>query len=97
MTYPGKTTAQGYGYSHQQQRKRIAPLVAQGGYTCTRYGHPQFPTCPGEIDPEDEWELGHDDRDKRIVTGPEHARCNERAGGLKRQGLLEDGETRLAW
>jgi hypothetical protein len=93
----GRTTAQGYGFSHQQFRKRVAILVAQGGYVCPRYGHPQFPHCPGEILPDEEWELGHDDHDKRIYTGPEHARCNERAGGLKRQGLLEDGQSWLQW
>ena len=96
---PGNTSALGYGRPHKRLRRQLAPLVAQGGYVCTRYGHPQFPQCPGEILPGDEWELGHDDRDptKTQYTGPEHARCNERAGGLKRQRLLEDGETRLQW
>lgn len=94
---PGRTTQQGYGFTHQRERRRLAPLVAQGGVICPRYGHPQFPSCPGEILPVDEWELGHDDRDKRIYTGPEHARCNERAGGLKRQGLLIEAETTLQW
>jgi hypothetical protein len=93
----GRTTAQGYGFPHQRERRRIAALVAQGGYVCPRYGHPQFPNCPGAILPGDEWELGHDDRDKRKYTGPEHARCNERAGGLKRQGLLTEAETSIQW
>ena len=84
----GRTTALGYGYTHQQERKRLEPYVAQGGYTCTRYGHPQFPHCPGPIAPGDEWELGHDDTDKSRYTGPEHKACNRRAGGLKRIGAL---------
>ena len=92
-----ESRVQGYGWPHQRLRMKLAPLVAQGGYVCTRYGHPQFPNCPGEILPGEEWELGHDDRDKRVWSGPEHARCNERAGGLKRQRLLEDGESRLSW
>ena len=94
----GRTTALGYGHKHQQERKRLAPLVARGGFVCTRYGHPQFPDCPGPIEPWDEWELGHDDNDKRIYTGPEHKACNRRAGGLKRIGRLEaNGETNLTW
>lgn len=94
----GRTTALGYGYQHQQERARLAPLVAQGAFTCTRYGHPQFPHCTGLIAPDDEWELGHDDTDKSIYTGPEHARCNERAGGLKRMGkLMSSGPLFREW
>ena len=84
----GRTTRLGYGTAHQKERARLASIVAQGQTTCTRHNHPQFPDCPGIIQPEDEWELGHDDTDKRRYTGPEHARCNERAGGLKRIGKL---------
>lgn len=87
---PGRTTTLGYGHHHQQERARLAPLVALGAFTCTRYGHPQFPNCPGPIRPGDEWELGHDDHDKSRWTGPEHKACNRRAGGLKRFGQLQD-------
>ena len=91
----GRTTALGYGHAHQQERARLVPLVARGGYVCTRYGHPQFPDCAGEIPTHDPsiaaevWELGHDDADKRRYTGPEHKACNRRAGGLKRIGKLQ--------
>lgn len=85
---PGRTTALGYGFTHQQARARLAPVVATGTITCTRYGHPQFPDCPGRINPGDPWELGHDDTDKSRWTGPEHKTCNRRAGGLKRTGQL---------
>lgn len=103
----GRTTANGYGHEHQQERAALAPLVAQGGWVCTRFGHPQFPDCPGEI-PAHElhegaqvWELGHDDEDKDVYTGPEHKACNRRAGGLKRIGKLEQAPvtavTTLEW
>lgn len=85
---PGRTTALGYGHDHQQERARLAPLVALGGYVCTRYGHPQFPECVGLIAPGQAWELGHDDTDKSRWTGPEHKHCNRKAGGLKRMGKL---------
>lgn len=84
----GATTEGGWGAPHQAERRRLAPLVALGRTVCTRYGHPQFPDCAGLIAPGDEWELGHHDQDKGKWTGPEHARCNERAGGLKRAGQL---------
>ena len=84
----GRTTELGYGYHHQQARLKWAPVVALGQTTCTRHGQPQFPDCPGLIQPGDVWELGHDDADKTIYTGPEHRTCNRRAGGLKRIGKL---------
>jgi hypothetical protein len=84
----GRTTALGYGHAHQQERKRLEPIVAKGQTVCTRHGHPQFPDCPGIITAADVWELGHDDEDKTRYTGPEHRRCNRRAGGLKRIGKL---------
>jgi hypothetical protein len=84
----GRTTTLGYGHTHQQERKRLEPIVAQGLTVCTRHGHPQFPDCPGLIQPTHEWELGHDDTDKGAYTGPEHKTCNRRAGGLKRIGKL---------
>jgi hypothetical protein len=68
------TTARGYGHRHQQLRKRWAPIVAAGGVLCARCGQP---ILPGEL-----WDLGHDDVDRRVYTGPEHrARCNRSAGG----------------
>ena len=95
---PGRTTALGYGYQHQQMRLALEPVVALGETVCTRYGHPQFPDCRGIIKPTDEWELGHDDADKSRYTGPEHKGCNRRAGGLKRIGKLELArQSRIQW
>jgi hypothetical protein len=100
----GRTTELGYDYNHRQIRARLVPLVAKGGWICTRYGHAQFPDCPGEIPAHHPshasqvWQLGHDDWDKSRYTGPEHKACNQRAGGLKRIGrLLNQNQTQLHW
>lgn len=71
------TTEAGYGYQHQQARKAWAPLVAEGTVTCWRCGQPIHPLA--------EWHLGHDDWDRTIIRGPEHAReCNLSAAARKR-------------
>lgn len=78
-----------YGYNHQEMRARLAPIVEMGGWICTRYEHPQFPDCPGEILPGDPWDLGHDDRNVTRWSGPEHQACNRKAGALKAAAQLE--------
>jgi hypothetical protein len=50
------TTQSGYGWEHQQLRKRVPRVVAAGGATCARCGLP--------ITPGDPWDLGHDDQDR---------------------------------
>ena len=78
---PGKTSARGYGHHHQQLRARLAPLVAAGGWICTR--------CCEPIRPGEPWDLGHADHDRSVYTGPEHRRCNRatasRARARRRQ------------
>lgn len=70
----GRTAQRGYGSDHQTTRRDWAPLVAAGLVDCWR--------CGELIEPDDEWHLGHDDADRRITRGPEHARrCNLRAAG----------------
>jgi len=76
----GKTTASGYGSSHQKLRRRWAAVIARGGVTCWRC---RLPILPGMA-----WDLGHDDLDRRIYRGPEHRYCNRAAGALKKQGKL---------
>jgi hypothetical protein len=49
-------------------RRRYASLVASGRAWCAR--------CGEFIDPEEPWDLGHDDHDRSKYSGPEHVRCN---------------------
>jgi hypothetical protein len=70
------TTSRGYGYAHRRERERWRPLVASGYVTCWR--------CGNLIQPGTQWDLGHDDEDRTIIRGPEHAReCNRAAAGRK--------------
>lgn len=75
-TQRGTTTARGYGTHHQNTRAAYQPLVDAGQATCWR--------CTQPIHPTDQWDLGHDDNDRTIVRGPEHANCNRAAGGHNR-------------
>lgn len=68
------TTGRGYGWRHQQARRRIAPLVASGSAVCTR--------CRTRIWPGQAWDLDHSD-DRSRYLGPAHRSCNRRAGAEK--------------
>lgn len=58
----------GYDAEYRRKRKRIAREVATGTVRCWR--------C-GELIPAGEpWHLGHDDRNRSIIRGPEHVKCN---------------------
>lgn len=69
------TTARGYDAKHKAERKRLAPAVARGDYSCARCGEP--------IEPGQPWDLGHTD-DRTGWTGPEHEHCNRSDGAQKR-------------
>lgn len=73
MPRSGSTSARGYGWRHQQLRSRVARLVRAGVASCAR--------CGGLIAPGESWDLGHDDDDRRVYTGPEHVRCNRATSG----------------
>ena len=47
--------------------------------------------CGDKILRGEPFDLGHDDDDRTITRGPEHAnRCNRRAAGLKAQTILNE-------
>lgn len=71
------TTARGYGWRHQQECAKHAPLVAAGRAICWR--------CRRLIAPGEPWDLGHHDIDRTRYMGPEHASCNRNAAWRKAQ------------
>jgi hypothetical protein len=71
----GTTTERGYGVDHRALREQYRPLVEAGDVTCWRCGEP--------INPDDDWDLGHDDLDRSIYRGPEH-RAHNRATKSRR-------------
>lgn len=86
-------TARGYGEGHRKTRTRWRPIVEAGQATCARCMVPVAP--PGDICPRCGrevvkgrpqpgycgWDVSHDDVDRTLYTGVEHACCNRRAGG----------------
>lgn len=71
-----RTTAErGYGAAHKRLRAWWAPRVRRGTVACAR--------CGWLIEPDEPWDLGHDDDDRNYYTGPEHRDCNRRAGAAK--------------
>lgn len=82
MTRPS-AARRGYDSRHQQLRRWWARKVATGTVRCAR-GARCKQAVNGEgglINPADKWDLGHDDRDRSIYTGPEHAACNRAVVG----------------
>jgi len=72
----------GYDAKHQRLRKQQKRRVATGtvrcarGAACKRAEHVNGVLVGGLIHPAEEWDLGHDDRDRTRYTGPEHSSCN---------------------
>lgn len=91
------TTDRGYGAAHQRERAKWAKVINAGRGYCWRCGRP----IPKGTD----WDLGHldDDPTKTRYVGPEHVRCNRRAGALKgqankrRRSAASNGSTTLEW
>ena len=57
-----------YGTVHKKARARWENIIAGGRVKCAR--------CGKLIDPEEPWDLGHDDFHPSRYAGPEHRRCN---------------------
>ena len=75
----GSTTARGYGWTHQTERKRWKPIVESGAALCVRCGLPIAAGAP--------WHLDHSD-DKLGYLGPSHARCNLKAAAKRGNALM---------
>lgn len=70
----GTRQQRGYDARHDALRAQLKPIVEAGGVICWRCRQPIQPGTP--------WDLGHDDYDRSITRGPEHAnQCNRAAGG----------------
>jgi hypothetical protein len=72
----GTRAERGYGPEHRKLRAKWAPRVATGTVVCWRC---LTPIAKGEA-----WDLGHDDEDRNVYRGPEHAgRCNRASAARK--------------
>lgn len=95
MPTQGTTTQRGYGNDHQKQRRRYAPLVASGAAECWRCIENGRTPQEARIDPNEPWDLGHDDTDptRRRYKGPEHVKCNRATKGRNKT----QADTSRAW
>lgn len=78
-----------YGPAHRNLRRAWKPRVAAGDVACARCGDP--------IDPDEPWDLGHDDDAPGEYNGPEHRDCNRSAGGTKRQAQRHQPDDTDRW
>jgi len=67
----------GYGAMHRRIREGWLPRVRAGGVLCAR--------CNLPIEPDEPWDIGHDDVDRRRYWGPEHRACNRATAGRRVQ------------
>jgi len=71
MKRKASTQQRGYGAAHQRLRRAWKDQVEAGNVSCAR--------CGRWIHPDEPWDLGHDDQDRRHYQGPEHRKCNRGA------------------
>ncbi len=76
MPSSGSTNARGYGSGHQRLRAKWEPRVKAGQVNCWR--------CSQPIRPGQQWDLGHDDHDRKRYRGPEHALAKDCPAGGNR-------------
>jgi hypothetical protein len=85
-----RTASRGYGGKHQSLRQRWVRQVAAGGVCCARCGEP--------IERVEPWDLGHDDFDRSIDSGPEHRACTARRPPAVVAAFRAAGDTeRASW
>lgn len=68
----------GYGREHRRLRRKVARQVEAGEAYCWRCLEEGKTKEQAWIPPGSDWHLGHDDRDRSIYRGAEHALCNVR-------------------
>jgi hypothetical protein len=78
----GTPAQRGYDQAHRDLRAELEPIVEAGEAVCWRCGEP--------IEVGEPWDLGHDDHDRSIHRGPEHASCNR--GAPKRTPITTTGD-----
>jgi hypothetical protein len=79
------------GAAHRQRQAEYASRAYRdAGVAATRTiatGYGACWRCGGRIPPTAkrgrDWQLGHDDHDRRLIRGPEHTRCNLGAAARK--------------
>ena len=69
----GTKLERGYDARFRELRRIALDKVSAGGVNCWRCGKPIEAGAP--------FDLGHDDHDRTITRGPEHATCNRSAAG----------------
>ncbi len=64
-----------YGTQHRKLREQWAKVVDAGQANCWR--------CGRWLNPEQPWDLGHDDRDPNVYRGPECRSCNRGTAAVR--------------
>ena len=75
MSRPGSRQERGYGAEFDRAKRAARAEVKAGGVSCVR--------CGRGIDPDEPWDLDHDEHDRSVINGPAHRWCNRSAGGRK--------------
>jgi hypothetical protein len=79
----------GYDAAFKRERRRVAKVVEAGNALCARCGEPIRLV---NLRPEP-WDLGHNDLDRTIISGPEHRACNRATAkhAARRRRTRRDG------
>ena len=83
----GTPEQRGYGADHQRLRRQwVRTIREHGGWHCARGSKcKHFGTPRGTlILPDEPFDLGHDDHNRNLYSGPEHPECNRATAGRKK-------------
>jgi hypothetical protein len=88
------SSQRGYDSPHKRRRAAEDRRVRAGGVRCARGADCKRAELVDEVMvggfilPGEDWDLGHDDRDRSRYVGPEHSACNRATtgrGGTRRR------------